>query len=136
LLQGSTLPWVIGKLKVEGDDPDQMREQYADMIREISEAGSEELDRLAAEQDLNQGMIERVRRDSFIRDEGERPPEDDLDRDRRQYIDLRLAVLQAERERMLHHRRVGTFSAEVIDKTQRILDLEEARLQQVSDESR
>jgi len=136
LLQGSTLPWVIGKLKVEGDDPEQIREQYGDMIREISDAGTKELERLVSERDLSPGMVERVRRDSFIRDEGEKPPEGDLDRDRKQYIELRLAVLQAERERMLHHRRLGTYSAEVIDKTQRILDLEEARLQQVSDESR
>jgi CPA1 family monovalent cation:H+ antiporter len=106
------------------------------MIREISEAGSEELDRLAAAEELSPDMIERVRRDSFIRDDPGEAPRGDLDRDRQQYIDLRLAVLQAERERMLHHRQVGTFSAEVIDKTQRILDLEEARLEQVSDESR
>jgi len=136
LLQGSTLPWVIGKLKVEGDDPEQMREQYGDMIRELSEAGTAELDRLASERNLSPAMIDRVKRDSLIRDESEKPPDDDLDRNPRQYVELRLAVLQAERERMLHHRRVGTYSAEVIDRTQRILDLEEARLQQVSDQAR
>ena len=136
LLQGSTLPWVINRFRVQGDDPERIRNEYGDMINEISAAGLEELDRQAEGGRFSPEMIERVKRDSLIREGGARRPSEDPDRDRQQYIDLRLAVLGAERDRMLHHRRVGTYSAEVIDRTQRILDLEEARLQQVSGEPR
>ncbi|HNC14517.1 MAG TPA: hypothetical protein PLV77_01315, partial [Solirubrobacterales bacterium] len=136
LLQGSTLPWVINRFRVQGDDPERIRNEYGDMINEISAAGLEELDRQAEGGRFSPEMIERVKRDSLIREGGARRSSEDPDRDRQQYIDLRLAVLGAERDRMLHHRRVGTYSAEVIDRTQRILDLEEARLQQVSGEPR
>ena len=132
LVQGSTLPWVIGKFRVEGDNPERIREEYEDMIREITEAGREELERLADQENLDLAVVDRVRRDTFIGDRTGEPPSGDIDHQRLQYIELRLAVIEAERERMLQHRRVGTFSAEVIEKTQRMLDLEEARLQQVS----
>ncbi|MBN8867194.1 MAG: sodium:proton antiporter [Solirubrobacterales bacterium] len=134
LLQGSTLPWVIRKLNVEGDDPEMIREQYAELITELSTAGNEELDRVAAEDGFDPKVIERVRKDSLIRSADSPQRVADLDQVREEYIGLRLTVLRAERERMLDHRSIGTYNAEVIDHAQKMLDLEEARLEQLSDQ--
>jgi CPA1 family monovalent cation:H+ antiporter len=133
LLQGSTLPWVIRKFRVEGDSEEEIREQYSAMLGEIFTAGSEALDEAVETGQADSLTAERVRRDSLLRP-GERPPRDgSLDQSRRQYLDLRLVVLRAERERLLHHRLIGTYTSEVIDTAQRMLDLEEARLEQLSD---
>ncbi len=134
LLQGSTLPWVIRKLNVEGDSAAVTREQYAALIGEMSEAGSEALENVPGKGELDPGLLDRVRRDSLIRTQEEPITREGFDERREGYIRLRLIVLEAERERMLHHRSVGTYSAEVIDHAQRMLDLEEARLQQLSDQ--
>lgn len=134
LLQGSTLPWVINKLKVEGDSPDELRRQYSDLIDEVSEAGEVALSKLAADEGTDSAMLERVRQDSLIRTRGGEKPAQSIDGLRAQYIRLRLVVLEAERQRMLHHRSLGTYSAEVVETAQRMLDLEEARLQQLSDQ--
>ncbi len=133
LLQGSTLPWVIRKLNVEGDDPIEIRQQYGELIGEMSTAGNDRLEQLRATESLDSGLVDRVRQDSLIRVKDPSVEQDDFDQMREEYIRLRLDVLGAERERMLHHRSVGTYSSEVIDKAQLMLDLEEARLEQVSE---
>ena len=134
LLQGSTLPWVIRKLNVEGDSTEDLRRQRLEMVRELSAAASSELEMLAASEQFEPSIIERARHDSLAGRREPLNPDQDPDEARREYIQLRLAVLEAERERMLHHLRVGTYSAEVIASTQKLLDLEEARLQQISDQ--
>lgn len=131
LLQGSTLPWVIKRLKIEGDDPAFIREQYAEMIGDMAAAGNQALDEAEMEDGDDRDIVERVRRDSLLRT-GDHNPGEDLDKYRDQYLELRLLVLRAERERLLHHRSIGTYSSEVIDHAQRMLDLEEARLEQIS----
>lgn len=131
LLQGSTLPLVINRLQVEGDDPERIRNEYAELIGELSAAGAGELDRKAEEEGCSQEMVDRVRRDSLIRKEGAERPSGDFERDREKYIELRRAVVEAERQRLLYHQRIGTYSAEVTGKMQRMLDLEEARLEQL-----
>ena len=134
LLQGSTLPWVIRKLNVEGDSTEELMRQRLVFVGELAEAAENELSRLAATGEYDPAIIERARHDSLAGRQEPLDPELDPDEAREEYIRLRLAALEAEREQMLHHRRVGTYSAEVIDHTQRILDLEEARLQQISDQ--
>jgi len=131
LLQGSTLPWVIRRLGVEGDDEEETRAQYVDMIREISEAGNAALDQVEKDGEADRHTVERVRRDSLLRT-GEQASVEDMERFRQRYLDLRLLVLHAERERLLHHRSIGTYTSEVVDTAQRMLDLEEARLEQLS----
>jgi len=132
LLQGSTLPWVIRKLKIEGDSPEFIREQYGEMIGDMAAAGNEALDEVELSEESDRDIVERVRQDSLLRS-GTKPPPGDFDQFRNQYLDLRLLVLHAERERLLHHRSIGTYSSEVIDHAQRMLDLEEARLEQIAD---
>jgi len=129
LLQGSTLPWVIRRLKIEGDDPEFIREQYGELVGEMAEAGNLALDD-AATDGGDAGLVERVRRDSLLRRD-EAPSLGEYDRYGERYVELRLLVLAAERERLLHHRAIGTYSSDVIDHAQRVLDLEEAKLEQI-----
>ncbi|HMT06011.1 MAG: sodium:proton antiporter [Solirubrobacterales bacterium] len=135
LFQGSTLPWVIRKFRVERDSPEELRDQHLKMMRELADAGEEALNQEAKRQDINQSIIERVRRDSLIGRQQPMGAEDDLEEQRESYIRLRIAVIEAERTRMLRHMKLGTFSSEVIDDIRKLLDLEEARLQQLSDRS-
>lgn len=134
LLQGGTLPWVIRKLKVEGDPPELLRQQYSDLLGEMAEAGNAALVRLERDESADPELVERVRQDGLIRKQERPRPGQPLDQDRRQYISLRLAVLEAERSRLLHHRSVGTYSGEVISDAQKRLDLDEARLEQLLDQ--
>lgn len=135
LLQGSTLPWVISKLRVAGDSPEELQQQHWAMVQELTEAGAEALELEAESGGASSSVIERVKQDSLIGRQEPLEPGEDFDERRQEYIDLRIKVLEAERERMLHHRKLGTFSSEVIDNTQKLLDLEEARLQQLSDQA-
>lgn len=134
LLQGGTLPWVIRKLKVEGDPPEVLSRQYAELIGEMAEAGNAVLVGIEERETVTPEMVERVRRDSLIRKQDGPRPGEPLDEARQQYIRLRLAVLEAERSRLLHHRSVGTYSGEVISDAQKRLDLDEARLEQLLDQ--
>lgn len=134
LLQGGTLPWVIGKLNVKGDPPELLREQYAELLGEMIAAGDQALDAIGGREVIEPEVIERVRRDGLIRKRDRPVPGEPVDRSRQQYIRLRLAVLEAERERLLHHRTVGTYSAEVLGDAWKRLDLEEARLERLVDE--
>lgn len=131
LLQGSTLPWMIKRLRIEGDDPELLREQYGELVDEMAAAGNRVLDE-AREGDVDEGLVERVRRDSLVR-RGVTPTLGDFDDYGEKYLELRLRVLRAERERLLHHRAIGTFSSEVLDHARRALDLQEAKLQQIAD---
>lgn len=136
LLQGSTLPWVIRKLNVEGDDPEELRSEYVSLLGEMSEAATEELDRLQADKGIEPRVIARVREDSLVVSAAIDLQKDVHEDIRTEYLELRLAVLRAERDQMLHHRSIGTYSAEVIDRAQDLLDLEEARLNQVTERRR
>jgi len=126
---------VIGKLRIEGDSPEELRRQHWQMVQELAESGSEALEVEANIQGIDPAVIERVRQDSLIGRQEPMRPDEDFDDQREEYIRLRIAVLEAERQRMLQHRKLGTFSSEVIDNTQKLLDLEEARLQQLSDQN-
>ncbi len=132
LFQGSTLPWVIRKLNVEGDDTEELRRQRLEMVDELSEAARSELEMIAASEQFDPDVIERVKNDSLAGRQERFNQYQDPDHTRREYIQLRLIILEAERKRMLEHLRVGTYSAEVIEATQKLLDLEEARLQEIS----
>lgn len=136
LLQGSTLPWVIRKLNVEGDDPEELKAEYVSLIDEMAGAASERLDQLQERGDIEPGVLAKVREDSLVQSAAIDLRKDVRDDIRTEYLEVRLAVLEAERRQMLHHRSIGTYSAEVIDRAQRLLDLEEARLEQLAERGR
>jgi hypothetical protein len=78
-------------------------------------------------------VIDRVREDLRIR---MRPPAgmEHLPVDpREQYQELRLRALQAEREQLLKLRSAGNYNTRSLGRAQRNLDVEETRLQRISD---
>ncbi|OUM43354.1 cation:proton antiporter [Arthrobacter sedimenti] len=137
LVQGSTLPALIRVLRIEGIDVDTDREESATLFDELRTEGLRVLEDPQAvvgeDVQVDDDVLDRVRTDTGMRSEFEwekaRLPEQKLVRSpHRQYRDLRLAVLAAEREALLAARSRGTYSSRVLAKAQRILDVEETRL--------
>jgi NhaP-type Na+/H+ or K+/H+ antiporter len=137
LVQGSTLPWLIRVLRIEGIDVGSDREESATLFDELRTEGL----RVLADPGsiigegvmVDQDVLDRVRADTGMRSEFEwekaRLPEKKLVRSpHRQYRDLRLAVLEAERAALLAARASGTYSSRALARAQRILDVEETRL--------
>lgn len=139
VLQGGTLPWLIKLLKLKGIDAHEDSKELAELLDDISNVGLKTLDELevqvAETVPLDPDVIERVRQTSFLRTEAawERARSQGLsEAPHQQYRELRLAVVIAERERLLELRAQGTYSSRVLAEAQALLDLEETRLSRVS----
>lgn len=131
LLQGSTLPMVIRRLQIPGDDADRLRSQYDDLLAEMVSAAEEAL---ADEDDTD--VLARVRADGLVGRRAARARaqlDPDNDERREQYIRLRLKSLAAEREALLDARSHGAYSSRTLLAAQRMLDVEEARLEQLQE---
>ncbi|PPB48268.1 sodium:proton antiporter [Arthrobacter pityocampae] len=137
LVQGGTLPLLIRVLKIEGVDADTDRKESATLFDELRTEGLLVLDDpqaiLGGDAPVSEDVLDRVRADTGRRSEVEweraRLPEQKLARSpHRQYRDLRLAVLAAERQALLTARARGTYSSRVLARAQRVLDVEETRL--------
>ncbi len=136
VVQGGTLPWLIRLLKVEGVDAAEDRRELAALLEDISGAGLEALDDIESEAagalPIDPDVIERARQSSFLRTEAAweraRSRRSSPERPHQQYRDLRLAVVAAERERLLALRAQGSYSSRVLSEAQALLDLEETRL--------
>ncbi|MDO9398746.1 MAG: sodium:proton antiporter [Herbiconiux sp.] len=136
LVQGGTLPWLIRWLKVEGIDAEEDRRELAALLETISNSGLEALDEIESsapvDAPVDPDVIERVRQSSFLRTEAawERTrrarPTDEMPH--QQFRELRLAVVNAERERLLELRAEGVYPSRVLAEAQSLLDLEETRL--------
>lgn len=135
LLQGGTLPALIRVLGIRGVDTTADLRDSAALFDEIAGAGLRVLD--APDTVLGAGadpeVVERVRQDTFLRGESlweqARAGEGkDAPTPQHQYRQLRLAVVQAEREALLAARRHGKYPSRVLADAQRVLDLEETRL--------
>jgi CPA1 family monovalent cation:H+ antiporter len=132
LLQGASLPAVIRLVKVPGDDPAAVRDEYRRLLVDLGRAATAVLDEPGA--GYRPEVVDRVRADAHIRtdEDGERPPPTDTDAENReQYVRLRLAVLEAERQRLLDLRGSSTYSTTALTTAQRALDVDTIRLQQL-----
>lgn len=135
LLQGLTLPTVIRLVKIPADDQERLRTEYGTLLAELADAGEKEL--TGSSSGVDPQTVERVRADSLIgvRDErGASSPDPDHDERREQYIRLRLLTIAAERGALLEARARGTYSSQTLGAAQRRLDLEETRLQALSEQ--
>ncbi|WP_371614439.1 cation:proton antiporter [Streptomyces sp. NBC_00454] len=132
LLQGLTLPSVIRAVKIPGDDPARLRDEYQRLLAEIATAGRGVLE----EPDLvrndgspyAQAVVTKVREDARLDAAGTAPVRQD---EREQYVDLRLGVIAAARDAVLAARSTGVYSSQAINQAQNALDLDEARLQRL-----
>jgi CPA1 family monovalent cation:H+ antiporter len=142
VVQGGTLPWLIRLLGVQGIDAHEDSKELAALLEDISNVGLQTLDEIetdaATTDPIDPDVIERVRQTSFlstesaweraraVRKPGEMPHQ--------RYRELRLSVVDAERERLLELRAQGVYSSRVLAEAQSMLDLEETRLSRRSGE--
>jgi NhaP-type Na+/H+ or K+/H+ antiporter len=135
--QGGTLPLVIRALKVQGADAGEDSAELAQLIDELSHAGLAVLDdpetAIATAGEIDPDVVERVRQATFLRSEAAWERSRELgagtpETPHRLYRRLRLAVVEAERERLLELRRQGAYPSRILAAAQSMLDLEETRL--------
>lgn len=142
LLQGATLPLVIRLTGIRGTDRAADRRELAELLDDMAAAGIEALENpdfeLPGGQKVDWQVLERVRQDTLIASQAawERAEHADaaegiLDSPHQQYRDLRREVLQAERDVLLDARSRGAYPSRILTRAQALLDLEEARLEQM-----
>jgi monovalent cation/hydrogen antiporter len=131
LLQGTTLPWLVRRLRLRGPTHAEDALQEADLLQRAAAAGLRLLD-----EDLGQTVppeiVEVLRRRVVMRSntEWERlgPSESERLTPSASYRRLRLAMLGAERQEVLRARDSGVLSHEVLEAVMGTLDLEESQI--------
>jgi monovalent cation/hydrogen antiporter len=138
LLQGFTLPGVIRMAKVAPDDQDRLRDEYSHLVTELQQAALEALDNPdvigSGDNTMSDAVIDMVRTDSIIGRARVQSETEGQAEGREQYFRLRLRVLSAERDALLRVRKLGLYSSQSLTYAQHLLDLEEARLEQLSND--
>jgi NhaP-type Na+/H+ or K+/H+ antiporter len=132
LLQGGSLPLVIRLTRVGGTDEQAAMAELAGLVEEISTVGVAALDdpqlRTDGGEPFDTAVVDRVRTSSLIRVESAAERTDAGVGPHEQFRQLRRRVLDAERDALLDARATGSYSSEVLAKAQRMLDVEESRL--------
>lgn len=128
LVQGLTLPWLVRRLDLPPPDPHEDHLQEATVYQRAARAGLERLDEETTG-DEPEEVIERLRRRSLDRANAvwERLGRT-LDPPSVQYARLRHAMLESEREEVLHIRRRGHIDQGVLRNVLDSLDVEETVL--------
>lgn len=142
VLQGTTLPWLIRLLKVEGANVQEDRHQVAQLLEEISTQGLTVLDTpeqvLGDNTEVDPRVVERVRSDTLLRIDAawERADNDgpESSAPHSQYQKLRNAVVHSEHEALLRARSAGRYPSRILQEAQAMLELEETHLQKPSDD--
>ncbi|MBN9141340.1 MAG: sodium:proton antiporter [Micrococcales bacterium] len=141
LLQGGTLPWIIRWTGIRGSDRVADRRELAALLEEMSIAGVAVLDRDEVEVEgveVDADVVQRVRDDTLLAaqsawERAEHADQEDglANSPHQQYRSLRREVLIAERAVLLDARSRGAYPSRILQRAQSLLDLEEARLQQI-----
>jgi Na+/H+ antiporter len=136
LVQGTSLPWVARRLRVPGPDPMDDALARATLLQQASKAAFKRLKELEVDDDPH-GVIatikQRVEQRNFAAWErlstvaDEEPPSE-------MYARIRLAMIEAERERVLEIRGSGATPSEVVAEVLAMLDVEESMLDIASQE--
>ncbi|WP_432950330.1 Na+/H+ antiporter [Kribbella sp. CA-253562] len=131
LLQGSTLPWLVRRMRLPGPDPAEDALQEAAVLQGAHKAGEEELDRVITPDDPPQVIdLLRQRGEARALAAWERlgRPETEYETPSEAYRRLRMTMLQAERGHILKVRDEGLVADEVLQRAQIALDIEESIL--------
>lgn len=134
LLQGTTLPALIRVLGLrEADDAADLRVS-ANLFDELAASGLRVLEHpksvLGHNEPIDPEVVERVRRDTLGHAEAmrEEAQTGQIRMPHSQYRQLRLAVLEAERDALLAARSAGQYPSRVLTQAQELLDREETML--------
>lgn len=132
LIQGMTLPWLIRKLGVHGDEEVRDALAEAQAAHDAAMAAVARLDELVADDENNtpEGIVDRLRNQTERRanEAWERLGRQELESPTASYRRLRLETLAAERAVYVAARDSGDIDDEVLRRVMRELDLEQARL--------
>ena len=136
LIQGTTLPWLVRRLRLPAPSPAEDALQAAALITEASRAGLRRLDEVAGADDP-EDVIEELRHRARRRADGawERlgRSQDEIEPPAAVYRRLRLQMLAAERDTVIHARDAGNLDDEVLRSAMTAIDLEESLLDPVED---
>jgi monovalent cation/hydrogen antiporter len=136
VLQGLSLPLVISRLGLEGDEAE--KQEQAEARLRAAEAALSKLAALRNEDWVHQKTAERMRElyefrrqrfAAWINEQSENGEEEGYEQRSQAYQRLRRELLAAEREALLKLRGEGRISDEVRRDVERDLDLEEERLE-------
>lgn len=137
LVQGMSLSWVARRLQVPSPDPAEDALARATLLQQASKAALHRLDEL--EYDDAHGVVDLIRQRLDQRNfaawerlatvSDEESPSD-------LYSRVRLAMIEAERERVLEIRSAGSVAADVVADVLALLDVEESMLDVATEERR
>jgi monovalent cation/hydrogen antiporter len=132
VLQGLSLPWLIGRLGLQRDDSE-AREELTGRLR-ATDAALARLEELAAEAWTRDDTVERMRglyqfRRRRLKARGGYLDDDGAEDRSLAYQRLVRELLEAQRREIVRLRNTGEISNEVMHRIERDLDLEDARLE-------
>ncbi len=131
VVQGSTLPWLVRRLRLSAPDPREDALARAALFEKATAAGLERLEEHLGDEDPFDTMAA-LRHRAAQRNTAawERLGGTHLDEETpsEAYSRLRLEMLDAERARVLHVRSTGTIPHEVVEDVLAALDVEESML--------
>ncbi|WP_062460688.1 cation:proton antiporter [Demequina soli] len=128
ILQGATLPWVARRLGVTGESVHDERDrvELRDLLAGVAdEVLADESRRDRDGHEFDPRITAAVRR-AIVHARAE--DQETLDYGA-QFLDLRLAIIEAQRERLLEVRAVGTYGSEALGDAMRVLDAEQISVQ-------
>jgi Na+/H+ antiporter len=138
LLQGTSLPMLVRRLKLPAPDPAVDALQEAALLNDMTRAGLKRLDEVARAEDPPE-VIERLRdkvrqrTDSAWEQLGRQSELEETPSD--VHRRLRTAMLEAEREQLLAARNAGTADDEVLRRVLDALDIEESLLDRFGEQA-
>ena len=124
---GLTLPWVVRRLEVP-EDTAEADEEVRRGIVGMSEAALRELDAIAAEGNLDERQVQRLR----DRYEHKRRHVDGHTDDEVRALEAEVRLVSAERRALLEMRERGEIDNTVVRELQRVLDITEQRLERMT----
>ena len=132
-VQGLSLPWVARRLRVPSPDPRDDALVRAELLQQATQAGLARLAELEAadggtDSDVSGLLRSRLEQRDFAAWEQLGPDAADEETPSDRYARLRLAMLEAERGRVLHLRDQGRVAHEVIEDVLATLDIEESMI--------
>ena len=136
-LQGFTLPALVRLLRVQGPDPREDALNQASLMQLATAAGVERLQELRTDTDPPEVMAmlkRRTQERGLAAWERLGRPTSEAATPSQRYAQLRLAMLEAERAKVLELRRGGEYAHEVLSEVLDRLDVEESMLDVALDE--
>lgn len=137
LVQGSTLPWLVRRLRLPGPDPAEDALQEAAVLQGAHRAAIEKLEEITTPSDPPAVLdVLRQRGEARAQAAWERlgRPETEYETPSEAYRRLRIAMLGAERTHILKVRDAGLVADEVLQRAQNALDIEESILDRDEDD--